>query len=171
MSHLIDNYLAQEKAKEQKQLEYEHERRTASLLDFADQMDDGKIVHYSDVIEKLMKNGHATDISGFHDIATTHNTYYIYDKTHDLLARADETDLKKHRFYKIIARIQTSISYITFVSLIALLYAVFSGTVYEAVDIIKASLIIISAYIVNSLLFFLNAEYHQKYKLYGIKDK
>lgn len=58
MSKLINEYLKQEHIKEQKQREYEHECRTASLLDFADQMDEGKIVKYSDVIEKLMKNGH-----------------------------------------------------------------------------------------------------------------
>jgi hypothetical protein len=122
MSKLINKYLKQEQVKEQKKREYEHEYRTASLLDFADQMDEGKIVQHSDVIYKLMKNGHATDISGFHDIAVTRNTHYLYDKTHDLLAIADETDLKKRKFYNIIAKSQTCISYLTFVYVISVLY-------------------------------------------------
>ena len=36
MSKIINEYLKQERIKEQKQREYENECRTASLLDFAD---------------------------------------------------------------------------------------------------------------------------------------
>ena len=171
MSKLINEYLKQEHIKEQKQREYEHEYRTASLLDFADQMDEGRIVQHSDVIYKLMKNGHATDISGFHDIAVERNTHYIYDKTHDLLALADETDLKKRRFYKIIAKIQTYISYLTFVYVIAVLYVGLTGILDDQRDLIAAIIIFVAASFINYLLLLLNSEYHQKYELYGTNSK
>ena len=138
-------------------------------------MDEGKIVQYSDVIEKLMKNGHATDISGFHDIAVERNTRYIYDKTHDLLALADETDLKKRRFYKIIAKIQTYISYLTFVYviavLIAALYVGMTGILHDQRDLIAAIIIFVAASFINSLLFVINSEYHKKYEIYGVSEK
>lgn len=171
MSKLINEYLKQEHIKEQKQREYEHEYRTASLLDFADQMDEGKIVQHSDVIYKLMKNGHATDISGFHDIAVTRNTHYLYDKTHDLLALADETDLKKNRVYNLIAKIQTYISYLTFVYVIAVLYVGLTGILDDQRDLIAAIIIFVAASFINSLLFIINSEYHQKYELYGVREK
>lgn len=158
MSKLINEYLKQEHIKEQKQREYEHEYRTASLLDFADQMDKGKIVQHSDVIYKLMKNGHTTDISGFHDIAVTRNTHYLYDKTHDLLALADETDLKKNRVYNLIAKIRIYLSYITCADLIALLYAGITGILHDQRDLISVPLIIfVAAGFLNFLLLFLNA--------------
>lgn len=47
------------------------------------------------------------------DIAVTRNTHYLYDKTHDLLALVDETDLKKNRVYNLIAKIRIYLSYIT----------------------------------------------------------
>lgn len=118
-----------------------------------------------------MNHSYTPDISGFHDIALTRNTHYVFDKTHKLLALADETDLKKNKIYKIIAKVQTYMSYITFVYLIAVICAGITGIIYGTDDIIKTFLVLINALVINSLLIFLNSEYHQKYELYGVADK
>ena len=171
MSKLIDNYLEQEKAKKQTLKQFEYACLISYLNEFADKMDNEKIVHYPDIIEKLMYYGYTPDISEFHDIALARKTHYVFDKTYKLLALADETDLKKNKVYNIIAKVQTYMSCITFLYLIAVLYAGINGMMYEVDDTIKAFLIFISASTATSLLIVLNNEYHQKYELYGVIDK
>ena len=63
------------------------------------------------------------------------------------------------------------LSYQTFVYVIAVLYAGITGILHNQRDMIAVLLIFVVTGIVNSILFFINSEYHQKYELYGVSEK
>lgn len=171
ISKLIDNYLSQERLKEQKQRNNEQARQISLLLEFADQMDKGEVVHYSDVSGKLTDNGYTNDISVFHVIAPTRNAHYIYDKKHGLLAKADDNDLRKNQFYKIIGKVQRCLTYLFLTSLITFVGALIVGTFYSLEDVLKIFIIVYFILFVEVILLNLTSEYSKKYELYGITNK
>lgn len=159
ISKLIDNYLSQERNNE-------HACQISLLLEFFDQMEHGEVVHYSDVREKLTHNGYANDISVFHVIAPTRNAHYIYYKKNGLLARADDNDLRKNQFYKIIANIQICLRYLFLTGLITFVWSFIVGTFDSLEDVLKIFIILYFILFVN-----LTSEYSKKYELYGITNK
>lgn len=171
ISKLIDNYLSQERVKEQNQRNNEQARQISLLLEFADQMDKGEVVHYSDVSEKLTDNGYTNDISVFHVIALTRNAHYIYYKKHGLLSKADNNDLRKNQFYKIIAKVQICFRFLFLTSLITSVGALIVGTFYALEDILKIFIIVYFILFVDVILLNLTSEYSKKYELYGITNK
>lgn len=171
ISKLIDNYLSQERLKEQKQRNNEQARQISLLLEFADQMDKGEVVHYSDVSGKLTDNGYTNDISVFHVIALTRNAHYIYYKKNGLLARCDDNDLRKNQFYKIIAKVQICLRYLFLTGLITFVVACIIGAFDYIEDALKIFIIVYFILFVNLILLNLTSEYSKKYELYGITNK